>query len=65
MRIVSLILSFSVPLVISAAFLSTDSAAARILLGWPDTDDKRGIDFRVFALHIFHNHAVDTDDDFR
>ena len=21
--------------------------------------------FRVFDLHIFHNHAVDTDDDFR
>jgi hypothetical protein len=41
------------------------SRHTRILLGWPDTDDKRGIDFRVFDLHIFHNHAVDTDDDFR
>ena len=44
--------------------LISSSSAATILLGWPDTDDKRGIDFRVFDLHIFHNHAVDTDDIF-
>ena len=54
-----------VPFVVSAAFLPTDSTAARIPLGWPDTDDDCGIGFRIFDLHIFHDHTLDTGDDFR
>ena len=55
----------SVPFVVPAAFLSTDSATARIALGWSHTDDDCGIGFGVLDLHIFHDHTLDTGDDFR
>ena len=54
-----------VSLVVSAAFLPTDSAAARIPLGWTDTDNDCGIGFGVLDLYIFHDHTLDTGDDFR
>ena len=56
---------FPISLVISAAFLSADPAAARIPLGRSDADDERGIVFRVFNLHIFYYHSVDAGDEFR
>ena len=55
----------SISFIVSAAFLPADSAAARIPLGWPDTDDDRGIGFGVLDLYIFYDHTLDTGDEFR